>query len=225
MLIRANVEPLEWESRFFNIPAALLRLGDDAPPLDETLLEDYRRLQVKIPASRYDWLDALQKQNFRLVETECDFLLPVPASIEDPGFVVANEADIEPLRQIASQVFVHSRFRRPWYLYEDRPRFYACWVESAVLGVYDDQCLVLHSDDVLYQGMITMRQLTNTSARIGVLAGRGVGAKLIAAAQHWCIQRNISQLFVATQAANLAAMRRYTQSGGIIRNIAYWLYR
>lgn len=225
MPVRASIEPLDWESRFFCLPAAKLCFADHAPVLTLQRLAHYTRVQAKIPAGRSDWLDALQQLEFRLVESECDFLLPVPDHSDDAGAEVANSADIPQLRHMAASVFTHSRFRAPWYQPADSGRFYACWLEKAVLGTFDDQCLLIRNRQQQCQGFVTLRQLNQHQARIGLLAGAGFGNTLIQAARYWCAQRDIRQLYVATQAANIAAMRRYIESGGNVQTTAYWLYR
>lgn len=225
MLIRASIEPLAWESEFFALTCARLQFSDEAPVLTAECLADCPRVQAKIPAQRNDWLDGLQELGFQLVEGECDFLLTVPASIADTGLAVASIGDIPQLRQMAAEAFQFSRFRVPWYQPADSGRFYACWVEKAVMGHFDDQCLLACDALGHCQGFVSLRQLNQHQARIGLLAGRGQGALLIQAARHWCAVRHIRQLYVATQLANTVAMRRYIESGGELQTTAYWLYR
>lgn len=68
-------------------------------------------------------------------------------------------------------------------------------------------------------------------ARVGLLAvlpqieSKGVGQRLLAAAADWGRARQLSQLRVATQLSNLAALRFYQRCGAHIHSIAYWLYR
>lgn len=231
MPVHANIEPLAWESEFFALPTARLHFSDDAPLLEQKQLADYARVQAKIPTDRYDLLDILQAMGFRLAESECDFLLSIPAVIpSEPAVSIATAADLPALQQLAAHSFQHSRFRPPWYTNEDSPRFYACWVTKAVEGTFDHHCLLVRADtnkpdSDACLGFVTLRKLDDNQARIGLLAGRGQGARLMSAAQHWCAQRAIRRLYVATQSANIAAIRRYTLSGALIHNTAYWLYK
>jgi len=75
------------------------------------------------------------------------------------------------------------------------------------------------------EGFVSLRKLSDAEARIGLLAGRGMGEKLMQAALHWAQQQQISTLRVATQMGNTAALKRYIASGGNIESTAYWLYR
>ncbi|MCT4713806.1 dTDP-4-amino-4,6-dideoxy-D-galactose acyltransferase [Enterobacteriaceae bacterium H18W14] len=221
--LRARLDPLEWENQFFGVNSAIVRFAEDAQALTVKRLEAYGRVQAKIPAHRTDLLDALQQFGFQLVEGEVDLVLPVgtenAASTDD-----AQAADIPVLREMAARVFTQSRFRAPWYQPADSGRFYAQWVENAVLGTFDHQCLLLKNGDEI-QGFVSLRQLNEREARIGLLAGRGVGEQLMNAALYWCQQHRLTTLRVATQISNTAALRRYIQSGATVESTAFWLYR
>lgn len=225
MTIQARIDALEWESQFFGINTAILRLSDDAPVLDATQLTAWPRLQAKVPAQRTDWLDALQQMQFQLVEGEADFVLDVGVANTDPGLQPAGVDDIPALRTMAATLFANSRFRAPWYAPDASGRFYAQWVENAVNGSFDHTCLVLRENDGVIRGFVTLRRLNNSETRIGLLGGYGAGRILMDAARHWCEIRQSDVLRVATQMGNRAAIRRYIQSGATLDSAAYWLYR
>lgn len=224
MPVHASIEPLAWESAFFGLSSAILRIDETAAPLSESMLVGWARLQAKIPAVCADWLDGLQQLGFKLVEGEIDLSLRVghhAATRVD----IATEADIPLLRQQATAAFVQSRFRAPWYAEVDSGRFYAQWIENAVKGLFDHQCLVLRGDGSDIRGFVSLRQLGDEEARIGLLAGRGAGAELMQAALGWAQARRLTTLRVATQTGNTAALKRYIQSGANVESAAYWLYR
>ena len=224
MPVRASIEPLSWESQFFGVHSAILRLSDEASELNEEELANWSRVQAKIPAQRTDWLDALQKLGFQLVEGEVDLCLAVRAC-SNPLPEVATEADIPRLRELAALAFAQSRFRAPWYASEASGRFYAQWIENAVRGTFDHQCLIFRDEDADIRAFVSLRQLNDSEARIGLLAGRGAGEALMQAALCWAQQRGLSTLRVATQMGNTAALKRYIQSGANVESTAYWLYR
>ena len=222
--LRGALQPLEWESQFFSLATAIVRLSDNAPLLAADDFAPWQRVQAKIPATRADWLDALQQQGFRLVEGEADLAIKVTQH-GCPRAEIATEQDIPALRQLAAQAFAQSRFRAPWYAPDDSGRFYAQWIENAVKGTFDHLCLVLRAPDGAIQGFVSLRKLNETDARIGLLAGRGMGEQLMQAALSWAQQQQLSTLRVATQMGNTAALKRYIASGGNIESTAYWLYR
>ena len=224
MPVRASIEPLQWENRFFGVNSAILRFGDDAPPLTVDALANWSRVQAKVAADDTARLDALQALGFRLVEGEVDLALS-PAATGDIGAGPATEMDIPRLRELAAQAFAQSRFRAPWYAADASGRFYAQWIENAVRGTFDHQCLVFRAPGGDIRAFVSLRQLNEHEARIGLLTGRGAGAELMHAAQRWAALRGLTILRVATQMGNTAALKRYILSGANVESTAYWLYR
>ncbi|XES84457.1 dTDP-4-amino-4,6-dideoxy-D-galactose acyltransferase [Franconibacter pulveris] len=225
MTVKATLAPLDWESHFFGLRSAIMRFADEAPVVDISQLDAWQRVQAKVPTQRADLLDALQQLGFQLVEGEVDLVLPVAAASSSTALSVAQEEDVPALRAAAAAVFAQSRFRAPWYPVDASGQFYAQWVENAVKGAFDHACLIMQAPDGSLRGFVTLRQLNEQEARIGLLAGRGIGEILMQAAQEWCATRGLSTLRVATQVGNIAALRRYIQSGANVESTAYWLYR
>ncbi|EML5380222.1 dTDP-4-amino-4,6-dideoxy-D-galactose acyltransferase [Enterobacter bugandensis] len=218
------LESLEWESAFFARPSAIVRWRENAPALQEVDFSAWQRVQAKIPADRADLLDALQQHGFQLVEGEVDLSITLTRH-DASGAEIATEQDIPVLRQMAARAFAQSRFRTPWYAPDDSGRFYAQWVENAVKGTFDHVCLIFRAANGEIQGFVSLRKLNEREARIGLLAGRGMGEKLMQAALHWAQLQQVETLRVATQVGNTAALKRYIASGANIDATAYWLYR
>lgn len=170
MPVRANIEALEWVNRFFAVNSAMVRFDEHAPLLTSEALAGWSRVQAKVAASDTTCLDALQQLGFQLVEGEVDLALPVgnPADI---GAEWAVESDIARLRELAAEAFSMSRFRAPWYAADASGRFYAQWIENAVLGTFDHQCLLFRAPDGDIRAFVSLRQLNDTDARIGLLVG------------------------------------------------------
>ncbi|WLI76623.1 dTDP-4-amino-4,6-dideoxy-D-galactose acyltransferase [Kosakonia sp. H02] len=225
MAVHGTVEELAWESAFFGLRSAIIRLNPAAPTLSGADFAPWDRVQVKLAAAHTPQLDALQQLGFQLVEGEIDLALPVPEQGIDPAASVATIEDIPALRQMAAEIFVQSRFRTPWYAPDASGRFYAQWIENAVKGVFDHQCLLFRAENSDISGFVSLRQLNEQEARIGLLAGRGEGKKLMQAACQWARQRQLTLVRVATQLGNTAALKRYIQSGANVESTAFWLYR
>jgi dTDP-4-amino-4,6-dideoxy-D-galactose acyltransferase len=237
MLLHASVEPLAWESEFFQLNSAKLHVHESAPALTAAALDAFSLVQAKIPAARLDLADALAAFGFQLAEGEIDLLLTIGmkhASGNDAfpaGIRLATQDDIPALRAAASKTFSASRFRAPWYQAEDSGRFYALWSEKAVLGTFDHQCLLALGSQGEPEGFVSLRNIGDQEARIGLLAafpgasGKGIGARLMAAAIAWCSRQQLARLRVATQISNIAALRLYQRHGAVIESTAYWLYR
>lgn len=242
MPVHASIEPLAWESEFFQRPSAKLHFSDSAPQVSPAELDAFTLTQAKVPTHRLDLIDALGQLGFKLVEGEVDLSLSVEDTIgtENASFKVdaganqhrvATAEDIPLLRSVAGAVFALSRFRAPWYDPQDSGRFYALWAEKAVLGTFDHQCLLVMDSSGQPAGFVTLRDLQDGSARIGLLAvfpdaqGKGIGSLLMSAAKQWCQSHGLHRLHVATQMSNIAALRLYIRSGASIESTAYWLCR
>lgn len=223
-VIHADLTPLEWESQFFSQRTSRLLLREEGPILSLERLAEWQRVQAKIPAGRNDLLAGLLQLGFQFVEGEVDTVLSTEQCGPVPQYTAAGLDAIVPLRQITVDLFTHSRFRLPWYQPDDAGRFYAQWAENAVRGTFDDLCLLCDPQDVS-RGFVTLRQLNRDEARIGLLAGYGMGRTLLAIARDWCQVRGIRRLHVATQLSNASALRLYFQSGGVLSHSAFWLYR
>lgn len=106
------LESLQWESAFFGLPSAIVRLRDDAPVLAEPDFIAWQRVQAKIPTERADLLDALQQHGFQLVEGEVDLSITLTRH-DASGAEIATEQDIPALRQMAAQHLLRAAFVRP----------------------------------------------------------------------------------------------------------------
>ncbi|MCX8959016.1 dTDP-4-amino-4,6-dideoxy-D-galactose acyltransferase [Erwinia psidii] len=229
--VRGHLTPLGWENAFFKVNSALLHLDTHQTAIEDAQLQAFQRVQVKVLSQQTAELDALNRLGFRLVEGEAELVLGINTAGRPDGIRIAKKEHIPALREAASEAFAYSRFRSPWYQPGDSGRFYAQWVENAVLGTFDHQCLLAVNAPGDLQGFVSLRELSDGSARIGLLAtlphaqGLGVGQRMVAAAIDWCRARRLNRLHVATQMGNLPALRLYLRCGGVIERTAYWLYR
>ncbi|MCC8366408.1 dTDP-4-amino-4,6-dideoxy-D-galactose acyltransferase [Xenorhabdus sp. PB61.4] len=237
MSIHADIEPLAWDSQFFGLSTARLNIITASSPsavsVTAAKLDEYALVQAKVPAQQVYLIDQLSALGFSLVEGEADLRLSI--SPEKAGraqvLITATSQDIPLLKAAAASVFSTSRFRTPWYQVNDSGRFYATWVEKAVLGTFDHECLLVNDECGNPAGFVTIRKIGSHEARIGLLAvmpdklQQGIGKKLMSAAQQWCHNHEIQCLRIATQISNITALRLYTRSGATIESTAYWLYR
>lgn len=237
MRVHATIEPLAWETEFFVLNSAKLNFSATSPALAEDGLAAYALVQAKIPANQTALTDGLARLGFQLVEGEVDLVLDtgtecaLPLTVTPQAIRPAVPADIPVLRAAAASVFTASRFRAPWYHSQDSGRFYAEWIEKAVLGTFDHQCLLALDDTGQPEGFVSLRELGDQEARIGLLAafpgaaGKGIGSRLMAAAIAECQQGALQRLRVATQFGNIGALRLYQRQGAVIESTSYWLYR
>ncbi|MDF7661008.1 dTDP-4-amino-4,6-dideoxy-D-galactose acyltransferase [Erwiniaceae bacterium L1_54_6] len=229
MPVSVSINPLPWESGFFGVQTARLDVDGDTP-LTQALQRPCALWQIKVAADRNDVIDAISQHGFQLVEGEADLAINIKRTERQTGVRIARETQIPQLRTAAAQAFRLSRFRAPWFQADDSSRFYAQWIENAVRGTFDNQCLIASDEQGVLQGFVSIRE-QNDDARIGLLAvlpeaqGKGIGQRLLLAAADWGRVRQLNRLRVATQLSNLTAMRLYLRSGARLESTAYWFYR
>lgn len=229
MPVRVSINPLAWESAFFGLATARLELDGDLP-LNEALHRPTDLWQIKVPAERLEAIDALCQRGFQLAEGEADLAMNIKRTERQPGIRIARESQIDELRAAAAQIFVQSRFRAPWFAADASAHFYAQWIENAVRGTFDHQCLVASDASGALQGFISLREIEG-DVRVGLLGvlphaqGHGIGQRLLLAGADWGRVRQLERLRVATQLSNLTAMRLYLRSGARLESTAYWFYR
>lgn len=226
MFLKAS--PNQWESDFFGKPIERVEIveqeGENALFSPPCALQ-----QIKIASQEADKIAFLQQQGFQLVEGEVDFCLTLENAAFAP-FIRAQEGDIPELQALFVNAFSHSRFRAPYFNAAENQRFYAEWIKKAVLGQFDDLCLIQRAANGELQGAVSLR-LNGNSARIGLLAvaekarGQGIGKCLMQQAMTWAQQQGAEKLFVATQHANLSAIHLYQNLGARICAMSYWFYR
>jgi len=193
--LHGTIDPLSWESDFFQLQSAKLTPDAAAAEVTPQALAQYALVQAKVDADQTLTLDALSALGFRLAEGETDVCVGVgPQDAAQPAGRLAVKEDIADVVNIARQAFRLSRFRAPWYQPDDSARFYAMWAEKAVLGTFDHLCLWVDDEQGNGLGFVTLRRLSADETRIGLLAvkpehqGRGAGKKLMAAAKQWCVE-------------------------------------
>lgn len=232
MFLQAS--PNQWESDFFGKPIERVEIvtletteGNhaSAPPPKHGALQ-----QIKLACHELAPIAFVQQQGFQLVEGEVDFCLSLTAYSEPATLTCATTSDIPSLQTLFGSAFPNSRFRAPYFSDEDSQRFYAEWIRKAVLGQFDDICLIQRTTNGELQGAVSLR-VNSKTARIGLLAveenarGQGIGTHLMQQAISWAQQQGAEKLFVATQHSNLNAIHLYQNLGARICAMNYWFYR
>ncbi|QLB21647.1 hypothetical protein A6B43_05160 [Vespertiliibacter pulmonis] len=194
-------------------------------------------LQAKVTTADWQAIHYLQQQQFQLVETEITFRLDLAKISVDRTacncrFVTGR--DLSQLHWVCEQ-FSQTRFRQPYFSLQENQRFYQQWLENAVVGVFDDACLLIVENEIP-KGIVSLR-LTKRAVQIGLLAvspefqGKGIGKKLLNSVVVFLQEKYSDQaekidfLLISTQLSNQRAMRLYQSFGAMLWHSAYWFYR
>ncbi|MBL4910780.1 MAG: dTDP-4-amino-4,6-dideoxy-D-galactose acyltransferase [Alteromonadaceae bacterium] len=225
-----TIELLEWDSNFFN-----QRIGQLSFEKNATMIEkgnDFDLIQAKVLATNYQQINLLNQLNFKLAEGEIDFSININTKNKGSNSVniqLATPSDIQQIKTIVDNSFTASRYRAPWFNEQQRNQFYQLWAEKAVLGTFDDVCLLIKEDKHI-KGFVTLR-FNESASRIGLICvnsscqGQGVATTLLKQAMIYSQTKNSKQLHVATQLANSSAIALYTKLGFAINTMSYWFYK
>tara|TARA_B100001059_G_scaffold156577_1_gene156119 strand:- start:6465 stop:7178 length:714 start_codon:yes stop_codon:yes gene_type:complete len=227
----------QWESDFFNqhvfnLEQCHLSKSSEIA-FSELPIESL--ICCKIAPSNYLECDQISSLGFTLVEGEVVFKKKLVSHQHEKMFekvdseYYAKNDDLKDLLKHSEGLYSHSRFREPWFTTKQKDRFYTKWLENAVLGLFDDCCLLIKISNKI-AGFITLKLHLN-SVSIGLIGvfspfqGIGLGSQLLKLAESYALENGKYEVTVATQLANSAALKLYSSNNYLISNTAYWFYK
>ena len=221
---------LSWDSDFFSrdifhyVPQTNCLLDCAAIPKNSLI-------QSKISSADISSIDALQAQNFVLVESDCLFTKDLTLQAADrSGYQNSAAINTQEVAALASEIFLNSRFRTPWFSQTQTASFYQKWAINAINQSFDDICLVEIIEGRL-AGFVTARMQENHQAVIGLIGthsryrGQGVAKKLLQRIESWAMAQGALTLLVATQGSNEKAMQCYTKQRYNFTSLSFWFYK
>jgi dTDP-4-amino-4,6-dideoxy-D-galactose acyltransferase len=146
-------------------------------------------------------------------------------------FGVASEAHVDHLKQLTQSMYKDSRyFYDGHFEVEKLNAFYANWIEKAVHGTFDDECLCLF-DAGLPIGFCTIKYVGSDSASIGLFGmdtrftGKGLAKMLLCNVFNRLIDKGVENVTVVTQGRNYAAQRLYQSVGFRTQSTQLWYHK
>jgi ribosomal protein S18 acetylase RimI-like enzyme len=214
-----TIDSLDWDSAFFGFPAGRLNLqaGVEAEALRGCLLDaPFEFVQIMLDDPRAADIDTISSVA-DLYDVRTEFSKPITERVDRPSDVVLYDgAASKGLLELAWISGHESRFNRDPRFKPHFKRLYETWLEGSLSGRLADAVFVAERSSQL-AGFVTVSG--GEVGRIGLIAvhpafrGAGVGSQLLAAADRWFSQQNISRASVVTQRRNLAARGLYEKYG------------
>ncbi len=233
---------LDWDSKFFH-----KRIGKiDVEPGDteseiQNLISEHRHIELFYIFDSVDRRLKLSEKNlgYKLVDIKIIYQLTLKNSnksptqfdskvnIEEYSF---SDTSVE-LENLAYQSGEFSRFKTDSSFPEmDFFRLYKEWIDGSVSKRLADK-IYISTNRKQIVGMVTVK-FNQDQAHIGLIAvrkdyrGINVGTQLIEHVRSESKQRNILNIFVATQRQNESACRFYERNGFLIHSVThiyhYW---
>lgn len=209
-----NLVKLDWDTEFFGYPVSMIKT--DGHSFDPgRLLKITKNFKLVYIQSADPLLNPYLTQGDRKVVFSKK---PKPQAIQ-AGVRVAQVDHMESLVQIGLESGVWSRFSLdPKFTSSEFHRLYSAWVKRSVVGEIAYTSLTV-LEDGKPAGLITLGDDGPGRSSIGLFAvadghrGKGIGKRLLLAAENLSALRHDAELTVATQGKNETACAVYQQSG------------
>ncbi len=218
---------LEWDSNFFGYPVGKIIAENISIEQLNILVCDAKKRKIRllyIITDPVDLLsiDALNKINARLVDQKITYHMNIDQSV-----ISTVDSHIEqfesnyPTQQLINlslQSGLYSRYKiDPAFRNNEFEKLYLAWIENSVNKKMADYTLI-YNEKGNELGFVTLK-ISDHSAQIGLIAvdessrGKSIGKKLVTAVINLLLQKNITELEVATQLANTDACNFYKKIG------------
>lgn len=228
---------LEWDSLHFGFPVARLDGGRLDGGSARVVLEWCKANRVRCLYFLADPGDpethrAAFASGFRMVDVRIDFAAPPGSERPVEGIRTAERGDLEALEELAASAFRSSRFYFDGRFVEERcDELFRTWVRRGLLEGFADTVLAACEPGGRPIGFCTCSASPGSEGRMGLIAvspgarGRGIGSALIGSAMGWFGRKGATEVRVATQIRNTAAMNLYAGQGFRVREVGVWYHR
>ncbi|MEN9807777.1 MAG: hypothetical protein RL756_2297 [Pseudomonadota bacterium] len=233
-----DFEILEWDSEFFGFSVARISNSSlDGEALND-VLSDLRKVGTTLvywpAASRVD-AEMMSDLGGTLVDQKTTYVVDLiaqqdmTANADTSIAPVKATTSVSDLESLAVQAGEHSRFAVDPRIPRERfEALYRAWIHQALNQQGSGEVLINGENDRA-SGMITCGN-KNGRGDIGLLAvdasqrGKGLGAKLVRAAQRWFLQKGFRVGQVVTQGSNRAACDLYSRCGYRVDTVEFFYH-
>ena len=214
------IQPLEWDSTFFDLKVGIIKVET----FDLTrFLAEYKKFDVVYIFEKPDSKNNNQIQQFCPnpidVKITCKKAINHLQEINENIHIYQYEENsFKELASLAVQSGLYSRFK----LDENFPknsfeRLYLKWIKNEINSSHKLPILVYKEENKM-EGFISLSTMNN-QAHISLFAvdaqhrEKGIGKKLLVAAEHYALKNHFQELFVSTQSINQPANSLYKKQG------------
>jgi len=236
------VSIMRWDSDFFGYPVGFLgcrRLTPAIQRLVGNFTSTHRVVLLEYLCNCHDRLSVqtAEQAGYSFVDIRLTLehaLRQAPAAALPAGTRVirAESSHIPVLRQMASELYLDSRyFFDPHFDRAKVKEFYESWIEKAVLGKFDDYCLLLVREGSAPLAFCTIRKGRPKTANIGLFGvgpdaqGGGVAGPFLNHVLGRLHAEGLEMVEVVTQGRNYRAQRVYQRCGFVTKTTELWYHK
>ena len=222
---------LEWDSDFFGVNVFLAKPGNDGGSFS-------RELKTLMDSGKADLIYVYSEPSLDTINKEIEALGGIlydskviyhkklqPAKIDTPvGDIIEYHGDMTPrLRDLAVYAGEFSRFKLDPLLNTKFEELYSMWMKNSLNGKLADKVFVAMDKEEI-AAVITCKKHPGYG-NIGLLSvaenqrGKGLGRKLVQAAENWYTSNGLSESTVVTQLKNKMACLFYENVGFTVDKI------
>jgi dTDP-4-amino-4,6-dideoxy-D-galactose acyltransferase len=225
------IEYLDWDSNFFNLKIGKAEIDACNIHAFEQVLEEKKEQQfdvVYVFATSVDpTTEAYIKNNKGiLVDQKVTYIKDVKKTRSFHENITRYSGTLnKELLELTILSGHDSRFNKDPRLNPYFEDLYKIWISKSLIGEMADVVLTYCEADSI-KGFVTVKK-KNSQGQIGLIAvshqmhGKGIGSKLIEAADFWYTQNNLETARVVTQLTNIPACKLYEKSGYSIEKVEF----
>lgn len=235
------IHKMKFDSDFFGVPIAYVT----SRYLTPSILYRIRRFIAENGIGMVEYLcnchddtsvQMAERDAFHFTDIRMSLVRKIAADVvcdlpEGIRFDLATNRDIAKLREIGEGLYLDSRYYFDGHFpVEKISEFYRGWIEKGVLGLFDDCCLCLYSEDEPI-AFCTLRFKGGYAAKIGLVGvssrfqGKGMGNLLLCKVINFVRQQGVSRMDVVTQGRNYPAQKLYQSVGFRVLSNELWYHK
>jgi ribosomal protein S18 acetylase RimI-like enzyme len=233
----APCRKLDWDTEFFGLPIAQVNGGYLTPEIITEVLRWSRDNNISclyfLCAPDDDYSVRIAEENgFHLVDVRVELSWRAHKVSDESNIIVRHfeDSDIAELLEIASQIYKSTRFYYDKQFTESQASaLYREWITKSCNGYADTVLVSMHENTI--GGFITCHVDSPERGRIGLVGvsdyarDNGIGRSLLKAAQQYFFDQGVRDVFVVTQARNIAAQRLYQAHGFRTYSTHLWYHK
>ena len=234
-------QKLKWDSDFFGVNIGYISCLRLTPNIENHIKDFIRKEKIDLLEYQCNCHDresvvTAEKSGYSFVDMRLTFESFLNSDINidrKEGFEVikGEESDISRLKEIATDIYKHSRYYFDPNFDRDKViTFYTSWVEKAILGTFDDYAYVLYHNTKPI-GFCSVKKTRPDTAKIGLFgidaeySGQGLAKYLLDVSLSKLKEEGTSYVEVVTQGRNYAAQRLYQRCGFVTKTTELWYHK
>jgi dTDP-4-amino-4,6-dideoxy-D-galactose acyltransferase len=225
------IEYLAWDSQFFNLKigrfeTSSLRKSDIQKILEQKINQQYNLIYLFAEKLEKKAENEFVKNKIFPIDKRVSFSKLVSFRNALSGQIkLYNGPNTGSLLELAILSGHKSRFKKDPRLSHRFEDLYEQWIKKSITGEMADAVFVAKSDSLI-EGFITIKK-DEDQGKIGLIAvspvsqGKGLGTRLMQAADFWCFQNRLKTCSVITQLDNKNACLLYKKNGYKMERIEF----